>query len=156
VPANISVVGEHGCRTNDSGRAICILGIFSLPIYMLDAFGSLITRGPGSDWVLALQLPNALGERWQGLVLHSSIWGFREQQHMSCRGLAAHQGSAPIWSFQQSALDFAHQSHASCAGILLLQVLAGAPRQCFCLLLQSSSMICPLPYITCAVATWVT
>jgi hypothetical protein len=36
--------------------------IFSLPSYMLDAFGSLITSGPGSDWVLALQLPNALGE----------------------------------------------------------------------------------------------
>jgi hypothetical protein len=36
--------------------------VFSLPIYMLDAFGSLITRGPGSDWVLALQLPNTLGE----------------------------------------------------------------------------------------------
>jgi hypothetical protein len=35
--------------------------VFSLPAYMLDAFGSLITRGPGSDWVLSLQLPDVLG-----------------------------------------------------------------------------------------------
>ena len=48
---------------------------FSLPIYLLDAFGSLVTKGPGSDWDIRLShvaayapLPGQLASTTGGLA----------------------------------------------------------------------------------------
>jgi hypothetical protein len=64
--------------------------IFTLPLHLLDAFGSQVSKGQGSDWLVALApaVDNSSASQGSGVVLAGASRGRLEAGRAVLRGLA--------------------------------------------------------------------